>query len=240
MLWSGGKDSTASIILAHEYSEPLDEIIFTEVMYDNRRGISGENSVHMEFIRKVAMPLFFSWGYQVTILRGERDYLSFFNHVIEKPTKNMDHKGKCFGFPCGKLCGIRRDCKQRPIKEYLSHYAKEEIVTYLGICADEKKRLFSMHKAKEKVSLLEKYGITQKEAGDLCLKYGLLSPAYQYSKRGGCWFCPFAKEKEHAMIKDSMPDIWEEFVSLEERNDVANKKWNPYLGTLRQRDLEIS
>lgn len=30
--WSGGKDSTASIILAHEHREPLDEIIFCEVM----------------------------------------------------------------------------------------------------------------------------------------------------------------------------------------------------------------
>lgn len=30
--WSGGKDSTASIILAHEHNEPLDLIIFSEVM----------------------------------------------------------------------------------------------------------------------------------------------------------------------------------------------------------------
>ena len=28
--WSGGKDSTASIILAHEHNEPLDLIIFSE------------------------------------------------------------------------------------------------------------------------------------------------------------------------------------------------------------------
>lgn len=32
--WSGGKDSTASIILAHEHNEPLDLIIFSEVMFD--------------------------------------------------------------------------------------------------------------------------------------------------------------------------------------------------------------
>ena len=32
--WSGGKDSTASIILAHEHDEPLDLIIFYEVMFD--------------------------------------------------------------------------------------------------------------------------------------------------------------------------------------------------------------
>lgn len=38
--WSGGKDSTASIILAHEHNEPLDLIIFSEVMFDEN--ISGE------------------------------------------------------------------------------------------------------------------------------------------------------------------------------------------------------
>ena len=38
--FSGGKDSTASIILAHEHKEPLDLIIFSEVMFDEN--ISGE------------------------------------------------------------------------------------------------------------------------------------------------------------------------------------------------------
>ena len=38
--WSGGKDSTAQIILAHEHNEPLDLIIFSEVMFD--KNISGE------------------------------------------------------------------------------------------------------------------------------------------------------------------------------------------------------
>ena len=46
--WSGGKDSTASIILAHEHNEPLDLIIFSEVMFD--KGISGELPEHIDFI----------------------------------------------------------------------------------------------------------------------------------------------------------------------------------------------
>lgn len=44
--WSGGKDSTASIILAHENNEPLDFIIFSEVMFD--KNISGELPEHIE------------------------------------------------------------------------------------------------------------------------------------------------------------------------------------------------
>ena len=32
--FSGGKDSTATVILAHENNEPLDLILFCEVMFD--------------------------------------------------------------------------------------------------------------------------------------------------------------------------------------------------------------
>lgn len=41
--WSGGKDSSASIIIAHEKGIHLDGIIFSEVMFDRSRNISGEN-----------------------------------------------------------------------------------------------------------------------------------------------------------------------------------------------------
>lgn len=50
--WSGGKDSTASIILAHENCEPLDLIIFSEVMFD--KGISGEIPEHIRFVKRTA------------------------------------------------------------------------------------------------------------------------------------------------------------------------------------------
>lgn len=50
--WSGGKDSTASIILAHENGEPLDMIIFAEVMFNE--SISGELPEHIEFVHKAA------------------------------------------------------------------------------------------------------------------------------------------------------------------------------------------
>ena len=46
--WSGGKDSTASIILAHEHNEPLDAIVFSEVMFDLKNKISGENPRHIK------------------------------------------------------------------------------------------------------------------------------------------------------------------------------------------------
>lgn len=54
--WSGGKDSTASIILAHEHNEPLDLIIFSEVMFDEN--ISGELPEHIDFIKNKANAIY--------------------------------------------------------------------------------------------------------------------------------------------------------------------------------------
>ena len=76
--WSGGKDSTASIILAHEHNEPLDLIIFSEVMFDEN--ISGELPEHIDFIKNKAIPVFESWGYEVKILHSDKTYIDCFHH----------------------------------------------------------------------------------------------------------------------------------------------------------------
>ncbi len=237
--WSGGKDSTASIILAHENNEPIDSIVFVEVMYDLKRNISGENPEHIKFIKEVAKPLFESWGYPVHILRAERDYIDFFHRIIKKPRKHIEHKGMKFGFPCFGLCGVKRDLKLKPINNFYKSFG-DDLIQYVGICVDELKRLESLHKQSGRISLLEKYGYTEEMAKQKCVEYGLLSPCYKYSKRGGCWFCPNAKREEHREIKRLYPNVWNEFVALEDEDNVANNKYNIYGKTLKEIDNELS
>lgn len=94
--FSGGKDSTASVILAHENKEPLDLILFCEVMFDNE--ISGELPEHIDFIKNKAFPLFNSWGYKTQIIHGPTNYMELFNHRVER-TKKQERKGMKAGFP---------------------------------------------------------------------------------------------------------------------------------------------
>lgn len=53
---SFGKDSIATILLALEHGEPLDAAVFSEVMFDHRRNISGEMPEHIEWIYSTAIP----------------------------------------------------------------------------------------------------------------------------------------------------------------------------------------
>lgn len=91
--WSGGKDSTATIILAKELGLSIDYILFSEVMFDEK--ISCELPEHMEFVKDIAIPKFKKWGFRTEILHHDKTYMDYFMQV-RKRGKNV---GKKVGFP---------------------------------------------------------------------------------------------------------------------------------------------
>ena len=224
--WSGGKDSTASVILAHEHSEPLDLIIFCEVMFSDQ--ISGEFPEHIDFVRNKAIPTFERWGYKTVILRADETYLSIF---LGYPTKGK-RKGLGLrrGFPMVGRCGLNKPCKVRPIERFLKNIP-DDFMQYIGIGVDETKRLKRLENAKNKISLLEKYGYTEQMAYDLCKQHDLLSPIYEHTHRGGCWFCPNANQNHLRFLYKSHHDLWSQLSDLEMMPDLIGNKWNTLTGT---------
>lgn len=216
--WSGGKDSTASIILAHEHGEPLDEIIFSEVMFD--KNISGELPEHIDFIKNKATPMFENWGYKVTVLHADRTYLDCFN-MVTKRSKLPERNGKRRGFPLVGHCCIGK-LKVGPIKEY--NKSQSDICIYIGIASDELKRLERL-KANQ-ISLLAKYGYTEKETLELCKRYGLLSPIYKIYKRSGCWFCPNARDTQLRYLRTAHKELWNKLLELEDETNCIGDIWN--------------
>lgn len=79
---SFGKDSIATILLALENGEPLDRVVFAEVMFDHSRGISGELPEHIEWVYSTAIPKLESMGVKVDVVRAERDYVYFFANAV--------------------------------------------------------------------------------------------------------------------------------------------------------------
>ena len=176
----------ATIILAHEHEEPLDMIIFAEVMFDEQT--SGELPEHIQFIKERCVPLFREWGYETKILHAEKTYMDCFNTVFQS-SKTAERNGKRYGFPMAGKCQINKHCKLRPITDFMKQFDQSKVVQYLGIAADEPKRLERL-KGTNRISLLGKYGYTEKMAFELCEKYNLLSPIYDFTKRGGVLVLP--------------------------------------------------
>ena len=66
---SFGKDSLATILLAVQHGEPLDEAVYCEVMFD--KDISGEVPEHRDFIYNTAIPRLERMGVRIIVLRSE-------------------------------------------------------------------------------------------------------------------------------------------------------------------------
>lgn len=215
---SFGKDSMAAILLAKEHGEPLDEAVYCEVMFD--QDISGEVPEHRDFIYSTAIPALERMGVKVVVLRSEQTYVGLFTGRITRGPK----KGMVRSFPlCGK-CAVQRDCKVLPIE----HYKKTlppGTVQYVGIAKDEQDRLLRLD-GTQKISLLKKYNFTEQDARELCKKAGLLSPIYEFTDRGGCWFCPNAKERELRHLYDHHPDLWGRMLELQAIPGKATEKFN--------------
>lgn len=214
----------------------MDIILFSEVMFNNE--FSGELPDHIAFVHR-AKAIFESWGIEVKILRAKKTYMDCFNHIIENPRIHMHHKGQKYGFPISTKCVIKRDLKLKPLYSFYENI-KEDYIQYIGIGAEEEERLIALDNVPNAISLLSKYGYTTEMARELCKEHGLLSPAYKYSKRQGCWFCPNSKREECRRVKELHPDIWDSFVALEKEKNLAHYKWNVFGETLEERDYYLS
>lgn len=236
---SGGKDSVASVILFHKYYPEVKLLILTsEVYFDLEKQISGENPVHMQWIKETMIPTFESWGHKCVLVHSpDRDYLSEFYHIVKGATKHPEHNGRPYGFAIPDRCMIRRDLKIGPCDKYLNTL-EEPFVKYLGICIDEPKRLSAMHERGER-SILEEFRFTERDAWNLCCEWNLLSPVYEYSYRQGCWMCGYAKCSEQKYIKEHFPLAWNRFLKLEDEEDICFNKWSTFGSTLKERNKEI-
>lgn len=226
--YSGGKDSTATVILAHEHNEPLDLIIFSEVMFDENT--SGELPEHIDFIKNKAFPLFEGWGYETKILHSKNTYIDLFYKNVTR-SKTESRNGKIRGFPMPKGCHMNSGAKIPPVREYLRNI-RGEFVQYIGIAIDATIRMERIVNSGNKVSLLQKYGYTEQMAYDLCKKYDLLSPIYDFAPRGGCWFCPNTRDAELRHLRNCHRDLWDKLIDLSKENCA-----NPYFNSFKKKTI---
>lgn len=221
---SFGKDSIATILLALENNEPLDAVVFCEVMFDHSRNISGEIPEHIEWVYSTAIPKLEAMGVKVDIVRSEKDYITLFHTTF----KSGQNKGLKRGWVRGGRCYVNRDLKMQPLHRYYKQHRGRSIVQYVGIAADEPIRLARIHNQGiiHKVSLLEKYGYTEADAKRKSEEYGLLSPIYHTERRGGCWFCPNCRISSFCDLRKKHPDLWRE---LQMMAGVENKSYEGFV-----------
>lgn len=226
--WSGGADSTATALIAMERNEPMTALVYCEVMFNET--ISGEVPEHAKFISETAIPYFEKNGIKVIRLKSEKTFCDYFYWPITKG-KN---KGKLHGFPMSRKCSVKRDCKLPPLNKFIKEH--KDSTWYLGIAYDEERRIKKM--PNNAISLLNNYKITQKGAREICKKHGLLSPIYEFTKRGGCFFCPNACDQELKHLREYHPKLWNKLLEMQADQRVVRK--NSFRFDLNLNELEYN
>lgn len=214
---SGGKDSVATLLVAAQHNEPLDEAVFCEVMFD--QDTSGEVPEHRDFIYDKLKPFCEKeLGCKFTVLRSAKTYDDVFHHIISRGP----HQGMIRGFVWPGMCAVNRDCKIPPIRNYHKTLTGESF-SYVGIAADEPMRLARLE-GTNKISLLDKYGLTEADARQLCADNGLLSPIYDYTTRNGCWFCPNASKSELQHLVYRHPELLDRLIEWEQTDNLFHRR----------------
>lgn len=207
--FSGGKDSTASAIIAHEKGLNV-TIIYAHFYFDKARNITAVLPEHEDFIQNVIFPKFKEWGFEIIQVEPVIDYVTQYHKTITRG-KN---KGYEYGFPMPfkSSCWVNSRLKMKAINK--CHKIIGENPEIIGIAYDEIER-YERICTGNKQSILFDNKITEHEALEICKKYGLLSPIYDNMQRDGCWFCNQMNIASSMYIKEHYPELIEELKILE-------------------------
>lgn len=218
---SGGKDSMATCILMNYLDIPY-QTITAEVW--RKENITGENPRHYEFMHNDVVRKLDAWGVNCNFVRSKTTAYEYITTPIVKSAEHPERIGKIRGFPlCGR-CGIQRDCKIRPCEKfYRSILGEYNVIT--GIAADEESRLVS-NTANHRISILELLEVREFETYGICTSEKLLSPTYNFSDRGGCWFCPNQKIQELAVLYYDFPNLWDELMEIQRVPNKVQENFN--------------
>jgi hypothetical protein len=223
---SGGKDSVATAILMRWLGIPF-ETITAEVFW--KEGVSADNPYHAAFMSDTLYPRLEQWGVITNKVKSSVTAYGYMTTPISK-SEHPERVGKLRGFPlCGK-CGIQRDCKTRPCEKFYKERRVSKPI--FGFASDEKDRIVA---CKNSISILDILGLDEWVAFPIASREGLLSPSYEFTNRGGCFFCPNQKIQEWEVLYYDFPQLWSE---LKEVQDMPNKVQEKITRTKTLYDIE--
>jgi 3'-phosphoadenosine 5'-phosphosulfate sulfotransferase (PAPS reductase)/FAD synthetase len=195
---SFGKDSMALLIEVLKRKLPLDYVIFCDIKFNDK--ISGEHPLMSEWIPQAEKVIKDRFGVNIIHLTAKKNFTEQFYTIKQKG----NHIGDRYGFPYTIDAWCNDRLKLQPIKQFIQSIIKNygAVTEYIGIAKDEPKRLKrykELENEKHKYITLADLDIDELQAMEICRQHNLLSPKYEKSFRGGCWFCP----------KQSMSDLYE-------------------------------
>jgi len=199
--FSGGKDSTAMLLMMLKKNMPIDEIVFCDTgmefpgMYEHIHAVE------------------YCINRPITRLKAKHSFEHYLGSIVKKRGKYKGEKG--YGWTGHMFRWCTAYLKIKLLQEYFKD--KEEYYLYLGIAKDEEHRAKRKeHKNKHTKFPLIEWGITEKQALEYCYKEGFKwGGLYKKFNRVSCWCCPLQPLKELKTLYNEFPELWAELKRLD-------------------------
>ena len=207
---SWGKDSTAMILRLIEENYPLDEVVF----YD-----TGMEFKAIYNVRDMIVPILQKKHIKYIELKPENPFIY---DMLVRPKIKRKTREEAYGNEwCGK-CRWHTFAKQKICNDYTG---KDNFV-YIGIAADESKRLQNLDSYK--IAPLAEWDMNERSCLEYCYSKGIHwnedgIELYSILDRVSCWCCQNSNLKELKNMYLYLPQYWRMLKGLQSRIDEPMK-----------------
>ena len=223
---SGGKDSSALLLLMIEKSMPIDAVISADTgmefpeMYDH--------------LAKLDDLLYRERGIHITTLRHPQGFEWLMFDVPQQQKRAIERRIAMgqpltgYGWPGMKVRWCTGQLKTHLISKEVNRLKKEKnALHYVGIAADEAWRCKN-----EQYPLVE-WKITEAQALQICYSRGFdFGGLYEIYHRASCWCCPLQRIDELRKLRTHHPELWTRLWDMDNR---AREMYGPGpLGQFKQ------
>ncbi len=208
---SGGKDSTALLLLMMEKGMPIDLVLNAD---------TGMEFPEMyEHLAKVDEYLYQKRGIHITTLKHPNGFeWLMFEEPKQKECAILKKKRGRYIALWKRLARSKSPLVYRAVKDAFDGEkgralsGSREVQYYIGIAADERKR------CKEKVYPLVDWNVTEADALQICYEHGFdFGGLYKIYRRASCWCCPFQRIGELRKLRRHHPKLWEKLREMDRR-----------------------
>ncbi|MDE7261609.1 MAG: phosphoadenosine phosphosulfate reductase family protein [Oscillospiraceae bacterium] len=226
---SGGKDSSALLLLMIEKGLPIDCVLYADTgmefpeieahiarlddLFYRERGI------HITTLRH---PHGFEWMMFDTPINQERA-------IARRIANEQPLAG--YGWPSMQIRWCTGQLKTHLIQKEVNRLKKEKCcLHYIGIAADEAHRC--KDEPRNRYPLVE-WGITEAQALQICYDRGYdFGGLYEIYHRASCWCCPLQRIQNLRKLRRHHPELW---ARLRDMDDRARAQFGPGpLGQFKQ------
>lgn len=213
---SFGKDSLAMLLLLIEKNYQLDEVVFYDTGMEFQAIYDTRNKVK-ELLEKI--------GIKYTELKPKQPFLY---KMLEKEVHKRDGTIQ-FGYGiCGGRCRWGTTEKNKTIEKYLKEKYGQDYREYIGIAADETKRIEKERK-EHKLLPLVAWKMTERNCLEYCYNRGFYwveneIGLYDILDRVSCWCCANKNKKELENMRIYLPQYYLKYIDLLKKIKENNKK----------------